>query len=57
MPQMVRNLPIRSKLIGLLVVPVAGTVLLGVAGAAAGWGDRDRAQDSDRCSRARVTPT
>ncbi len=35
MPQMVKNLSIRSKLIGLLVVPLAGTVLLGVAGATA----------------------
>ena len=35
MPQMVGNLSTRSKLIGLLVVPVAGTALLGVTRAAA----------------------
>jgi hypothetical protein len=43
MPQMFGNLSIRSKLIALLAVPAAGTVLLGAAGAAAGFGDRARA--------------
>jgi signal transduction histidine kinase len=48
MPQMVGNLSIRSKLLGLLAVPVAGAVLLGVAGVAAGWGERSRAADERR---------
>jgi signal transduction histidine kinase len=38
MPQMFRNLSIRPKLATLLAVPVAGAVLLGVAGAADGDG-------------------
>ena len=45
MRQMFGNLSIRSKLIPLLAVPVAGTVLLGVAGVAASWGERARAAE------------
>ena len=45
MPQMFGNLSIRSKLIALLAVPVAGTALLGVAGVAASWGERARAAE------------
>jgi signal transduction histidine kinase len=48
MPQMTRNLSIRSKLIPLLALPVAGTVLLGVPGVAAGWGDRASAAEQLR---------
>jgi signal transduction histidine kinase len=48
MPRMLGNLSIRSKLLGLLAVPVAGTVLLGVAGVAPGWGERSRAADERR---------
>jgi signal transduction histidine kinase len=48
MPQMPRNLSIRSKLIPLLALPVAGTVLLGVPGVAAGWGDRASAAEQLR---------
>jgi signal transduction histidine kinase len=43
MPPMFRNLSIRSKLLGLLAVPVAGSVLLAVAGAAGAAGDVRRA--------------
>jgi signal transduction histidine kinase len=39
MPQMVGNLSIRSKLLGLLAVAVAGSVLLAVAGVADAAGD------------------
>jgi hypothetical protein len=35
MPRMLRNLSIRSKLLALLAVPVAGTALLGATGLAA----------------------
>jgi signal transduction histidine kinase len=45
MRQMFGNLSIRSKLIALLAVPVAGTTLLGVAGVAASWGERARAAE------------
>jgi signal transduction histidine kinase len=45
MRQMFGNLSIRSKLIALLAVPVAGTALLGVAGVAASWGERARAAE------------
>ena len=38
MPQMFGNLSIRSKLLTLLAVPVAGSLLLGVAGVAGGFG-------------------
>ena len=48
MPQMVGNLSIRSKLIGLLAVPVAGSVLLGVAGVAGGFGERAQAAEEAR---------
>ena len=37
------NLSIRSKLLGLLAVPVAAAVLLGVTGVTAASGDRARA--------------
>jgi hypothetical protein len=43
MPQMFGNLSIRSKLLGLLAVPVAAAVLLGVTGVTAASGDRTRA--------------
>jgi hypothetical protein len=45
MPPMVGNLSIPSKLIALLAVPVAGTVLLGVAAVAGGLGERARAAE------------
>jgi signal transduction histidine kinase len=48
MPQMFGNLSIRPKLVALLAVPVAGTVLLGLTGAAADRGDRARAGDDRR---------
>jgi signal transduction histidine kinase len=48
MPQMVGNLSIHSKLMGLLAVPVAGTVLLGVAGVAATRGEQARAAEERR---------
>jgi len=48
MPQMVGNLSIRSKLIGLLAVPVAGSVLLGVAGVAGGFGEQAQAAEEAR---------
>jgi signal transduction histidine kinase len=43
MPPMFRNLSIHSKLLALLVVPVAGSVLIAVAGAAGAAGDVRRA--------------
>ena len=49
MPQMFRNLSIRSKLVGLLlVVPVAGAALLSAVGVAAGVDDRARADREQR---------
>ena len=48
MPQMFGNLSIRSKLIPLLAVPVAGSLLLGVAGLTGGFGDRARAAEDAR---------
>jgi signal transduction histidine kinase len=48
MPQMFGNLSIRSKLMALLAVPVAGSVLLGVAGVAGGFGERARAAEEAR---------
>ena len=48
MPQMTRNLSIRSKLLALLAVPVAASALLGVAGVAAAWADRARAAGDHR---------
>jgi signal transduction histidine kinase len=48
MPQMVGNLSIRSKLIGLLAVPVAGSVLLGAAGVADGVRERARTAEEAR---------
>ena len=42
------NLSIRSKLLALLTVPVAGSVLLGVAGVTGAWGDRARAGQERR---------
>jgi signal transduction histidine kinase len=45
MPQMFGNLSIRSKLLALLAVPVAGAVLLGVAEVTATWADRAQAGD------------
>ena len=44
------NLSIRSKLLALLAVPVAATVLLDVAGVTAAWGDRARAIDERRAA-------
>ncbi|HEX3211601.1 MAG TPA: nitrate- and nitrite sensing domain-containing protein [Actinomycetota bacterium] len=44
------NLSIRSKLLALLAVPVAATVLLDVAGVTAAWGDRARASDERRAA-------
>ena len=44
------NLSIRSKLLALLAVPVAATVVLDVAGVAAAWGDRVRATDERRAA-------
>jgi signal transduction histidine kinase len=56
MPQMFGNLSIRSKLLALLAVPVTATMLLGLAGVAAAWGDRARAagehQTADAAGRA-----
>src|SRR5215208_1325657 len=43
-------LSIRSKLLVLLAVPVAGSVLLGVAGVAGAWGDRARAGQERRAA-------
>ena len=43
MRQMFRNLSIRSKLVGLLAVPVAGAAVLSAVGVAAGVDDRARA--------------
>jgi len=48
MPQMFGNLSIRSKLLTLLAVPVAGSLLLGVAGVAGGFGERARAAEEAR---------
>jgi signal transduction histidine kinase len=48
MPQMFGNLSIPPKMVALLAVPVAGTVLLGAAGAAAGRDERARAADDRR---------
>jgi hypothetical protein len=48
MPQMFGNLSIRSKLLALLVVPVAGSLLLGVAGVAGGFGEQARATEEAR---------
>jgi len=48
MPQMFGNLSIRSKLIALLAVPVAGSVLLGGAGIVGGVGERSRAAEAAR---------
>ena len=48
MPQMFGNLSIRSKLLALLAVPVAGSLLLGVAGVAGGFGERARAAEEAR---------
>jgi len=42
------NLSIRSKLLALLTVPVAGSVLLGMAGVTNAWGDRARAGQERR---------
>ncbi|HEY6708667.1 MAG TPA: nitrate- and nitrite sensing domain-containing protein [Actinomycetota bacterium] len=42
------NLSIRSKLLSLLAVPVAGSLLLGVAGVAGGFGERARAAEEAR---------
>ncbi|HEY6709751.1 MAG TPA: nitrate- and nitrite sensing domain-containing protein [Actinomycetota bacterium] len=44
------NLSIRSKLLALLAVPVAGSVLLGVAGVTGAWGDRARAGQERRAA-------
>ncbi|HEV2893348.1 MAG TPA: nitrate- and nitrite sensing domain-containing protein, partial [Actinomycetota bacterium] len=44
------NLSIRSKLLALLAVPVAATVVLDVAGVTAAWGDRARATDERRAA-------
>jgi signal transduction histidine kinase len=52
MPQMFGNLSIRSKLLALLAVPVAVAVLLGLAGVAAAWGDRSRADGERRAAAA-----
>jgi signal transduction histidine kinase len=48
MPQMFRNLSIRSKLVGLLAVPVAGAALLSAVGVAAGVDERVRAGREQR---------
>ena len=48
MRQMFGNLSIRPKMVVLLVVPVAGTALLGLAGVAGAWGDRARAGEERR---------
>jgi signal transduction histidine kinase len=48
MPQMFGNLSIRSKLIGLLAVPVAASTLVAVVGVADGAGDRTRAERDRR---------
>jgi signal transduction histidine kinase len=48
MPQMFRNLSIRSKLVGLLAVPVAGAAVLSAVGVAAGVDDRARAGREQR---------
>jgi signal transduction histidine kinase len=48
MRQMFGNLSIRSKMVVLLAVPVAGTALLGVTGVAGAWGDRARAAEERR---------
>ena len=48
MPRMLGNLSIRSKLLVLLAVPVAGTALLGVTGLAAVAGERSRAAEERR---------
>jgi hypothetical protein len=50
MPQMFGSLSIRSKLLALLAVPVAATVVLDVAGVTAAWGDRARATDERRAA-------
>jgi signal transduction histidine kinase len=50
MPQMFGNLSIGSKLMALLAVPVAGSVLLGVAGVAGGLGERARATGEARAA-------
>jgi signal transduction histidine kinase len=44
------NLSIRSKLLALLAAPVAGSVLLGVAGMTGAWGDRTRAGQERRAA-------
>jgi hypothetical protein len=44
------NLSIRSKLLALLTVPVAGSVLLGVAGVTDAWDDRARAGQERRAA-------
>jgi len=44
------NLSIRSKLLALLAVPVAGSALLGVAGVTGAWGDRARAGQERRAA-------
>src|SRR5215211_1268958 len=43
-------LSIRSKLLALLAVPVAGSVLLGVAGMIGAWGDRARTGQERRAA-------
>jgi signal transduction histidine kinase len=48
MPRMPGNLSIRSKLLALLAVPVAGTALLGGTGLAAAAGERARAAEERR---------
>jgi hypothetical protein len=48
MRQMFGNLSTRSKLVGLLAVPVVAAALLGVAGVAGAWGDRARAGQERR---------
>jgi hypothetical protein len=47
---MFRNLTIRSKLLALLAVPVAGAVLLGVTGVTAALHDRARAGEERRAA-------
>ena len=44
------NLSIRSKLLALLAVPVAATLLLDLAGVTAAWADRARATDERRAA-------
>ena len=48
MPQMFGNLSIRSKLLGLVAVPLAGACLLGAAGVTGSLADRARADRERR---------